>query len=70
MLEFDDPGADAKLIDELRSTSIFTVLYFSLGICSSASKRPGLSPADPRAIHAPVGCSPRHWENTTRRGRQ
>ena len=30
MLEFDTPGAHAKLIDELRSSPIFTVPYFIL----------------------------------------
>lgn len=30
MLEFDDPGAHVALIDELRSSSIFSVPYFTL----------------------------------------
>lgn len=30
MLEFDDPGAHAKLIDELRSSPMFSVPYFTL----------------------------------------
>lgn len=30
MLEFDAPGAHAKLIDDLRSSSIFTEPYFIL----------------------------------------
>jgi Darcynin, domain of unknown function len=30
-LEFDDPGAHAKLIDELRNSSMFTAPYFTLG---------------------------------------
>lgn len=30
MLEFDHPGAHAKLIDELRSSPMFSVPYFNL----------------------------------------
>jgi hypothetical protein len=30
MLEFDDPAAHAQLVDEMRSSSIFSVPYFSL----------------------------------------
>lgn len=31
MLEFDAPGAHANLVDELRSSSVFSVPYFTLG---------------------------------------
>jgi hypothetical protein len=30
MLEFDDPVAHSKLIDELRNSSMFSVPYFTL----------------------------------------
>jgi hypothetical protein len=31
VLEFEDPGAHVKLIDDLRDSSIFSVPYFILG---------------------------------------
>lgn len=30
MLEFDDPAAHTKLIDELRNSSMFSIPYFTL----------------------------------------
>ena len=54
MLEFDDPAAHTKLIDELRNSSVFSVPTSPSGTSSSANRQPGWNPANAHALQAPA----------------